>query len=344
MLVPLAAQTPALGGRDPVQLCRGQDRQGLAEFTQSHGGHDYRFASADTLATFRSDPDRWAIQFGGACARMGPLSGMGDPQRFLVHRERIYVFASDGCRTTFQKRADAFLDTTTPAPTPDAQAKATAAAWITRAALSHGGKERLQAMRSYRHDLVQSVDGSTTLTHVRVQWPLRLRIDVDYVYDGKTARYSRVVGPDDAFFDDKGTLRTMAPDARAEAQRDLAHEPLVALRALLDGDAVAMPAGTREVLGHKIDELAVWQHGRTTFLGLGADGRIVTARWHGRGPNLTFGPLEVEYTAFATVDGIVVPTGLRGSFDGKDAPALVEVRRDVTLGQDLDAAPFRRAK
>lgn len=89
---------------DAVELVRtGADVPGLSEHSVVHGAYTYRFRNAENKATFAADPARYEIQLGGACARMGPLSGAGSPKLHAVHDGRIYIFASGACRQAFTK-------------------------------------------------------------------------------------------------------------------------------------------------------------------------------------------------------------------------------------------------
>jgi hypothetical protein len=67
--------THALRGLDPVELCGGHEVAGDPARVATHGGHAYAFASEANRAAFTADPERYAIQWGGACARWGPSPG-----------------------------------------------------------------------------------------------------------------------------------------------------------------------------------------------------------------------------------------------------------------------------
>lgn len=322
LLACLPAQDPALRGLDPVALCGGTETPGTAEWTAEHAGFTYHFASDANRARFVAEPERYGIQFGGACARMGPLSGIGSPQRFHVHGERIYLFASDGCREGFRKHPERFLDPAEPRPEVDAAAAAAAAALLQRTVVAHGGRDRLLALRGYEQQRSAPEGDTTKVERLRVQWPGRVRRDSDYHKGDEAWRYANVVTAEAAFFDENGKVRAMPAAARDEVLRELGREPILLLRALLDGDAVAVAAGRREVLGVEVDELAVWWHGRTTHLGIGADGRVATSRCRGRGPGLWFGAVELRYGEFVELSGVVVPTQRQGQFDGKESAGL----------------------
>ena len=81
---------------------------------------------------------------------MGPLSGLGSPDRFHVHAGRIYLFASDACMNRFKGAPETFL------PSDDARPEATEAelkrgAELMALALKGlGGAERVDALKGLR--------------------------------------------------------------------------------------------------------------------------------------------------------------------------------------------------
>jgi putative intracellular protease/amidase len=98
----------ALGGADPVLLCRGEERAGDERISEASGKFVYRFVSNETRKTFLQDPARWGVQLDGRCGAMP--SATGDPERFAVHDGRIYIFGSDHCRTDFMAAPATFLE------------------------------------------------------------------------------------------------------------------------------------------------------------------------------------------------------------------------------------------
>src|SRR5262245_46556699 len=101
----------ALKGLDPVELVAGREVPGQAELTTVRGLFRYQFANPANKAAFEKEPERYAVQFGGVCMKMGPLSGQGSPDRFFVHDKRIYLFASESCRNAFKAAPEKFIDT-----------------------------------------------------------------------------------------------------------------------------------------------------------------------------------------------------------------------------------------
>jgi YHS domain-containing protein len=344
LLSPAPAQQAALKGFDPVALCKGKEEAGKADFATTRGDFTYWFATAENLATFTGEPQRYEIQLGGSCARMGPLAGGGNPDRWHVHKERIYVFASDQCREGFKKRHDAFLDVTEAKPAVAAAAATAVAELLARAAAGHGGKQRLQAWRSYRHERATKNGDTTEVFKLHALLTATVRIDTDYLQGEKAWRYARVVGPQPPFFLDLGKVREMSADAHTEMVRDLGHEPLLALRMALDGEAVVTAGGKRDANGVDVDELGVWQHGRTTWLGIDKDSRIRTARFRGRGPGLWYGAVELTFAGYQELEGVHVPTTVSGTFEGKAEPSFTETRTGVAIDGALAPELFTRPK
>lgn len=336
------AQEPALRGLDPVLLTQGEQTPGREDLTERAGQFLYRFAREQTRDAFRADVARYEIQFGGACARMGPLSGSGDKDRFALHDGRIYVFASDECRDGFLKQPPRFFDPEVPRPAADAVADARGAALLARAIAAHGGAEALRAIRTYRH-LRSEKQGEYTVEHrVRIAFPAAIRIDDDWIGADKTYRYARVVTADDAFFVDGGAARDMHATGRREMLRALLHEPLFALRRALDGDRVARAAGKGTIGGVEVEVLELWQDGTSTAFGLDATGKIRSARFHGRGPQLLFGQVERAFEDRAVLNGVTVPGVARSWFDGKEVPAHEVVRFEVAVDDELSADLHKR--
>jgi YHS domain-containing protein len=97
------AQTPTpaperlgLKGYDPVAyFTLSTPTPGVAEYEYVYDGVRYRFANARHRDMFKSDPDKYAPQFGGSCA-MNMSNGVrreSDPSIWVISNDRLYVFA-----------------------------------------------------------------------------------------------------------------------------------------------------------------------------------------------------------------------------------------------------------
>jgi YHS domain-containing protein len=96
----------AIKGYDAVAyFVEGKPTPGKPEFEYLWDGVRYRFASASHLDAFKSDPDRYAPQFGGLCtaslARGKTLEA--DPQNWTIVGGKLFLFGAAGGPAWFKK-------------------------------------------------------------------------------------------------------------------------------------------------------------------------------------------------------------------------------------------------
>jgi hypothetical protein len=87
----------ALKGHDPVAyFTAGEPTLGKVEFTATHLGAIYRFASAANRDAFKAQADKYAPQFGGFCAMGVALEKKldGDPTAWRVVDGKLYLNVS----------------------------------------------------------------------------------------------------------------------------------------------------------------------------------------------------------------------------------------------------------
>ncbi|MBI5852173.1 MAG: hypothetical protein HZB39_14260 [Planctomycetes bacterium] len=337
----------AVRGLDPVALCNGEEVPGAEDRTIDLRRYRYRFASDANRATFEADPERWCIQLGGGCGRMGPLSGVGDPERFAVHDGRIYIFASDGCRTGFLKDPARFMETADPAVEGDDDAHAAANELLDRAVDAIGGAERLKALRSVamRDEREQEHEGRKVKTgsSLLLAAPGRIRSEswwdayhVALVSSGRAGFVAERRGADGerTVWDFDGS------QALLHAKNAL-REPIALLAARGRDGYVAVAKGEREVGDRKARDVAISFFGVTTTLWIDVeDGRVLGASYHGRlGPSAN-AEVELRFDDFRDVDGFVLPFVRRASIGGKDAGTRTWT--SVVVNGELDRALFRR--
>ena len=90
------AEVPlAIKGYDPVAyFTDGKPTSGLAEFEYEWDEHRYRFSSERHRELFKSDPVKYAPQFGNFCA-MALAKGEvveANPENWLINDGKLYVF------------------------------------------------------------------------------------------------------------------------------------------------------------------------------------------------------------------------------------------------------------
>ena len=102
----------AIKGHDPVAyFTQSAAVPGSPEFTASHDGATYRFASAENRDTFLADPARYAPAYGGFCA-FGLAYGQKvdiDPEAFAVVDGTLYLNVNTSVQQRWSKDTAGFI-------------------------------------------------------------------------------------------------------------------------------------------------------------------------------------------------------------------------------------------
>jgi len=300
-LTTLGAQERPLFPWDPVALVGGTQVVGAEAHQATHEGYTYRFQHAASLATFRAQPGRYAIQLGGACARMGILSGKGSPNRFTVHEGRIYVFASDGCRATFLKDPSRVLETLDPWTEPSASERAEAQRRLALAVKAHGGAAALRAVRTLAWERTfEEVSGGKTYAR-RMARTLTSGGGVNFEDAWDASAYRYVDGPEGGRYEGGKATETLSDLQRAWVRRTHRwHEPMALLAAALEGQArIAPGAGA---------SLQVHVEGVTTRLDLDSESHRVVRTEHRGWTGGFLGTVQRTYSGFQRVGPLLVAT------------------------------------
>ncbi len=96
----------AIRGYDPVAyFTEGQPVKGSREFSHRWKSADWYFASAENLAMFREDPERYAPQYGGYCAYAMSKGRFADtdPEAWTIHEGKLYLNHSKRVRERWSK-------------------------------------------------------------------------------------------------------------------------------------------------------------------------------------------------------------------------------------------------
>lgn len=88
-----------LKGLDPVSPVEGREQAGDEKFSSTNGGFRYLAADAEHQARFDEEPDRFAVQ-GDKCTVMP--KGPANPDLFLVHDGKLFLFGSPRCLASFK--------------------------------------------------------------------------------------------------------------------------------------------------------------------------------------------------------------------------------------------------
>jgi len=103
----------ALQGYDPVAYFTvGEPTKGSDDFTTTYNGAEFKFASAENLATFEADPEAYAPQYGGYCAwavAQGQTA-KGDARRWAIVDGKLYLNYNKGIQKKWDKDRAGFIE------------------------------------------------------------------------------------------------------------------------------------------------------------------------------------------------------------------------------------------
>ncbi len=327
---------------DPVELVAGREAEGDESLAVEHEGYEYRFVSRENRARFREDPWRFAAADGGACGRMGPLSGLGDARRHLVVDKRIWFFASDGCREGFLADPERCIERADPVPEGDDEQRARASQVLSRMVAWAGGRDALGAVRTYQHAIRDEFEREggkgEHVKEVHAAFPDRFA-ESDRWDERSWSRC--VVG-------DRGLARSpdngaapLARDRSAAFVRRMVRLPISLIVLGGDPDAVAFARGERRVEGVRCSLVDLHHRGATTQLCIEVEtGRLVAARFVGRGPGSIVGSVERVFTAYEADGGVTVPSAWRTRFDGEFFESGSVVLDSVVINPTIDDGVF----
>ncbi|MEX2219192.1 MAG: hypothetical protein WD749_10595 [Phycisphaerales bacterium] len=331
---------------DPVDLIAGRQTPGKPDLATVHEGTEYRFATPENRATFQKDPARFEVADGGACGRMGPLSGLGDARRHAVHEGRIYFFASDGCREGFLKDPAAHIETDDPMPFGSHEQVLRGRATLDKVVAWAGGADRLRTVSTYR------ASASRTENQGGKEWAVTNETVIAFPqrYFQKEAWndswFSTVAGPDGgAMASQRGKDRIATSRLRA-FNRTMARWPVVLLKAHVEGapgadcpGLVVIGDGEGTLHGAPVEHVRVWLNGAASRLTVDkATGRLLQLCFRGREGSMRLGDSVRTYTNDATVDGLTLPTAYSVILDGKALPSAAAALDafEVNIGPAAD--------
>lgn len=295
---------------DPVELAAGREVAGQDQWTVTRDGFVYHFISEQNRSTFTQRPQEFEIQLGGACARMGSLSGVGRVDLFATHNHRIYLFASEACRSGFLKAPDKLLLTSDQTPTGTDSQAAAAREMIARFLNAVGSAETIAQLKSLKASASRPVkSGTTEYDHLReftIAFPDRLRYHESW--SGEYP-FSQVANGEAAWFHDARGIRAMVPVQQRDMRSAFSQNYIGLIQLLQDPTRIAF-AGTPVTVEQKtLNVFTVHARDRLRTLYQDPDtGRIVRLETRGHGPTMAVETLTFEYRDFQTLDGLTLPT------------------------------------
>ncbi|HEX5220487.1 MAG TPA: hypothetical protein VFZ59_13030 [Verrucomicrobiae bacterium] len=317
---PASAEEPALAlnGFDPVLLTEGIEIKGKASAQTTHGHFRYHFVNTENQHKFEAAPDKYGIQFDGFCMKMGPLSGRGNPERWLVFEGRIYVFASESCRHQFKLEPEAYIDRAEPPPNGNAVSQRRGRELIWLALTGFGGVEKVDALTNAQWETVTVFEQGGTKTEMRqtatVVMPDQLRLDYSY---GDFRETHVLTNGQLLEISAKNEVTPLPADVYDFVRRRLYREPLALLRVRNEPGFVAFAAGIGKVDDRPVEWLNVGYAGATTRLGIDpTTGRILAAVYRGRAPS-KLGEICRTYSDFRPMEGgLILPQHWDVTYEG----------------------------
>ncbi|MCC7434647.1 MAG: hypothetical protein IT363_08165 [Methanoregulaceae archaeon] len=296
----------ALRGLDPVELAKGKEVEGVPNWTHTAGVYTYRFSSDANLEEFRAKTAQYEIQFGGACGSMGPLSGRGAPDRFMVHKGRIYLFASDGCRSRFAASPDAFIDKAEPALRPNGRARTTGRNLLELAATAHGGLA-LDAIKSIAYTEISKFESEGKQRPFDQMWMATTRGEYAHFSTWNDVFFATVAGPQGNWSGRMDQPEPMSNPVRAYFVREFVKNPTWILRHRTRYIPEYRGKSKRPGTGAEADLVSVHWQGATIDLWIDPTSRRIVG-WRNLELRSTgFRPVSKAITSFVEVKGVTVP-------------------------------------
>ncbi len=102
----------AVGGFDAVAyFTEGKPVEGKSDFKTSYMGADWLFSSEENLMAFKSNPEKYAPQYGGYCAwavSQG-YTAKGDPEHWSIVDDKLYLNFNAEVQNRWNRNKENFI-------------------------------------------------------------------------------------------------------------------------------------------------------------------------------------------------------------------------------------------
>ena len=264
-------------------------------------------------------------------------------QRWYVHDNRIFIFASEGCRTSFQAAPARYLETAEEPPggTPAQQKRGQE---LVELALSgFGGAEPVDGLKSLRltYQIAYPQKGKEDFL-MKKEWlcefPGQFREEDSYIgWSGVNVATAKT-----GFSTSKQIAWPLEDSVRAVIVRQFHREPIVILKAREEKGFVAIAGRTEKVGEIDVELLEVGVRGATTTLAIDPkSGRILQARFQGRG-GAGFGSIVKTFSDFKEVGKLLLPYVRSTEFEGKVITGPKTTLERIVVNEKLDPKLFEK--
>lgn len=348
-----AAQSPqiaeALDGVDTVILIQqGKEVFGKADLSVQRGRFKYLFSTAETKATFEGNPDKYEIQLGGMCARMGPPTG-ANPSDYFVYEKKIYIFGSDDCRKRFIASPEKFIPKPAPAMPSDANAARRGREILAKAVAAMGGAAAIDNVTSYSETASQvQRRGDTEVTidlRTILRFPGEARLERTMpTMQGGSRTIATVLTPSAQWTDVQGSgVFSMPADARPTVEKNLWRHPLalLTLRKAAGFKAAALAPAT--VDGTAVERVRVRYGVMDLTMAIDAkSGRLHSLELVDRNRDGEIGTITFLYSDFRDAGGLLLPRATRALFDGQPDPSQSFTVKAAEVNPKIDPQLFTK--
>ena len=336
----------ALDGIDPViLLTQGKEVSGKADLKVVRDKFEYLFATPENKAAFEKSPEKYQIQLGGACARMG--GGVsGNPADYAVVDGKIYIFGSDDCHKKFVAAPAKFLPKPVPPMPATAAALSEGRALIERTVKAIGGAQKLDAVTTYveSSSQVQKRPAGDVPVKLRTMWrfPGEGRVERTLTLPDRTVTSANLITSAGAWFIGQGRAFPQNPEGRAASLRELGRQLVPLLRARSQADFKAASLGASTVDGVQVDRVRVLHGPVDVTLAIDKkSGLIRSMSFTGRGFESEIGDYTLVLGDYREVGGLKLPFSERALFNGAPDTILSRTLDAITINAPLDAALFQ---
>jgi YHS domain-containing protein len=348
-LVPASTQTQppreALDGIDPVVLLTdGKEVTGKPDLKVTRGRFDYLFSTAETRAAFEKQPEKYEIQLGGMCAKMGGGAG-GNPADYAVVDGKIYIFGTDDCHKKFVAAPAKYLEKPAPPMPTSAKDLEQGRALIEKAVKAIGGAEKLDAIATYveTSSQIQKRPTGDVPVSLKTMWrfPGGVRAERTVTAQGRTITSANLLTLAGAWFIGQGRVYPQTDNGRKTAEQEFGRQLIPLLRGRHDAGVTAAALGPATVGGVEVDRVRVKNGAVDATLGLDkASGAVHSLAFTSRNADGEVGDYVIVFADPRDVSGLRLPFTQRALFNGAPDTLLTRTLDAITINAPLDASLF----
>lgn len=323
----LHAQDAPLGTfkSDPVELIdHGRDVPGDPGIWVVKEGYRYLFSSQPNKARFEAT-SKYEIQLGGGCGKMGSLGGRGSIERYAVSGGKLYLFASDGCRSSFLADPEPRIERDDAKPVGSPEESLEGQRCFDRVVQWMGGKEALLDVSAYEE--------SVRSTYRRGGKDYPVEETLRFVYPNECEQvlaygkdvFRTVAQGGSGYFESPSGKREPFYSAQArELVRIRDHTLLPSLVSGLNKARTLVGKGDGSFeLYRSGTSVRIWSDPKT--------GEVRAIESRGRSQSGAYGARKLVFTGFKNLEGIQVPTGWNVEFEGHLAQAVAPTELTVRV-------------